>query len=91
MPQLETIKVVSDNAAGYVIINKDDFDAGQHEEFTGVKKVVEQSQAKESTCYTFDELAKMKRAELEALAKEKGLDGNAYTNKTELANAILKA
>lgn len=29
------------------------------------------------------------RAELEQMAKDKGLDGNSYTNKTELATAIL--
>jgi hypothetical protein len=38
---------------------------------------------------TVESLAKKSREELEILAKAKGLDGNKYTNKNELAQAIL--
>lgn len=41
---------------------------------------------------TVESLAKKhSRPELEQLAKDAGLDGNTYTNKTELATAILAA
>jgi hypothetical protein len=38
---------------------------------------------------TVESLERKSRAELEILAKAKGLDGDKYTNKTELAQAIL--
>jgi len=40
---------------------------------------------------TVESLAKRGRKELEAMAKEAGLDGDSYTNKQELAAAILAA
>lgn len=36
-------------------------------------------------------LSKLSRAELQELAKEAGLDGDGYTNKKELATAIMAA
>ena len=35
---LETVKVKSDNKAGYVIINKSDFDKDKHKEYSEPKK-----------------------------------------------------
>ena len=43
----------------------------------------------ENEAETIESLQKMSREELEALAKESGLDGDSYTNKKELATAIM--
>lgn len=40
---------------------------------------------------TPETLAKLPRKDLEAMAKDAGLDGDGYTNKLELATAILAA
>jgi hypothetical protein len=40
---------------------------------------------------TAEQLAKNKREDLEKMAREAGLDGDSYTNKTELAQAIVAA
>ncbi len=61
-------------------------------EFVPVFELVEaEGSSKEQESFTVESLAKMKREKLEKMAKEAGLDGNSYTNKTELATAILAA
>ena len=63
-------------------------------ELAGADKPADESteETEESEPETVESLAKKhNRAELEEMAKEAGLDGNTYTNKTELAAAILAA
>ena len=52
-------------------------------------EAVEAREAEEAA--TVETLAKLKREELEERAKEAGLDGDSYTNKHELATAIVNA
>lgn len=55
-----------------------------------IEGVDSESNAAESVIETAENLAKSNsRESLEQMAKDAGLDGNSYTNKTELAQAIL--
>lgn len=45
---METVKVKKDNAAGYAIINKSDFDPARHALFDAPKKVPEPKPVKKA-------------------------------------------
>ena len=68
----------------------ENYQKGGYELVKGKSDAGKKSESKDEM--TAEDLAaNHKRKELEKMAKEKGLDGNTYTNKQELAEAILNA